>query len=211
MDALTNPAVWACIILVLWPLSLVAGALLTRKNIRMLNEHAEAIDGDPRANEADRNWISRILDDALDWRPVALAVIMAPLFPIFALFAGIDMMIRRPKSTEEVAAESEMIRQRIDELEHVLATEFGRKPPSDGYFWNDPRREEMRDAVIPVSFLKNPILLVWLAIWGAPALAILLLTGAIKPTANFFRDQVWPLVYRWIGALSLLAGVSAYR
>ena len=207
MDTFANPAIWALVALIAWPVSLIVGTLITRRHLRELNEFAEQIDGHPEANSADRVWLTHMLEEATDWRPVALTVLLAPIFPVLAIFAGIDMMRDDP----DPEVQFKVTKERIDALELILAQETGQERPDNGNFWNDPRRDDMRSATFEVNFLKNPILLVWIAIWGLPSVLILLLTGSLKPTAHFFRDQVQPLVHRWLAALAIIRGNTAYR
>jgi hypothetical protein len=207
MENFANPAVWALVGLIAWPLSLVLGTLLTRGRLRELNDFIEEIEHDPRTNEADRVWMCQLLDEATDWRPLALTVILAPILPILAVFAGLDMMNDDPDPKRQY----DKTKKSIDRLDALLAAESGYINPSNGFFWNDDRRHEMRDETLPINFLKNPLLLLWIGIWAIPSVVILLATGAIKPTAHFFRDQVTPLVRRWVSAVSLLSGRPVYR
>ena len=210
MNSFANPAIWALVALIAWPLSLVIGTLLTRGYLQRMNDIAEEIDGDPRANDSDRVWLSRTISDAIDWRQSALAAVMAPSLPVIALLFSIDMMRKEPESLEDARREHEALGRRLDALEVLVARETGAAVPSHGFFWNDPRRQEMRDDVVPAAFLKHPILLVWIALWAVPALIVLLATGGVRPATNFFRSQVWPMIYRWLATLIIVRGTLAH-
>jgi hypothetical protein len=202
----SNIGFWILVGIVVWPLSLLGGAILTRKRYRRALEIAETVLSDPEANQSDRRWLEHELADVIDWRTAPALSFLAPAFPAMAIFAAFDMhRSLGPVSVAEMREEREDLDRRMDRLQMAIAELRGYPDPTKGKYWDHPFNHEFNDLSVTISFLRNPALTAWIAIWAVMALPFLLIGGVIPLSRHIFREMVQPVVIRTRMALNMLS------
>lgn len=202
IENIYNPGVWVLGALLAWSVAQTAGALMARRHYREINRLADEILSDPSANDGDRVWVASALRSSLEWAPVVVASIAAPLLPIVSIIAVFSSMVR-----EEVFVTDDTfdeMQTRIDGLTRLLALDQGQADPTTGAFWADPRRKVMERHAQSTEYWLFPLLTVWLGIWALLSLPLMLATGAARPTANLLSNSIATLIRKISSALNVL-------
>ena len=201
----SNIGFWILVGIVAWPLSLLVGAILTRKRYKRVNEIAEIVLSDPEINKSDLRWLEHELSDVTDWRTAPALSFLAPAFPVMSIFASFDMhRHHRQETVAEALKEREALDERIERLQLAIAEIRDYPDPTEGKYWKHPFNGEFNDLSVTISFLRNPVLTIWIAFWGILALPFLLMGGVIPLSRHVFREMIEPLLIRTRLALSML-------